>query len=94
MVSEASKILIIVEGAKKDYKLMNRAFELFVKDETKIVVYGTNLYELYDRLCGDEGNISRDKSSIEQAGLIKLNNKQITNWQIDKSCYVIATCMF
>jgi uncharacterized protein YihD (DUF1040 family) len=55
----SNKILMIVEGEKKDVKLMKRANELLGLDDHSIVSYKTNIYELYDRLVG-EGKDSAD----------------------------------
>ena len=40
------KVLIIVEGEKKDFRLMKQLFDLYLPDEYReIISYGTNLYE-------------------------------------------------
>ena len=44
------KILVIVEGARKELKLINRLKELFLPQEITITSYGTSLYQLYDKL--------------------------------------------
>ena len=44
------KILVIVEGARKELKLVNKLKELFLPQDISIVSYGTSLYQLYDYL--------------------------------------------
>lgn len=46
-----SKILIIVEGAKTDFNLMNRVLKLYgISDTHQVVSYNTNIYTLYNQL--------------------------------------------
>jgi len=41
------RILVVVEGAKKDFHLMTRLFELYLADVYReIIAYKTNIYEL------------------------------------------------
>lgn len=52
----ANKILLLVEGEKKDVALMERMFEVYLPDKKKeIVPYKTNIYELYGELTKDYG---------------------------------------
>lgn len=44
------KILVIVEGARKELKLVNKLKNLFLPQDISIVSYGTSLYQLYDYL--------------------------------------------
>lgn len=44
------KILVIVEGARKELKLVNKLKKLFLPQEIAITSYGTSLYQLYDYL--------------------------------------------
>ena len=44
------KILVIVEGERKEIRLINRLKELFLPKNISIASYGTSLYQLYDYL--------------------------------------------
>lgn len=49
-----SKILVIVEGAKTDFNLMNRLLNVYGISEThQVVSYNTNIYTLYNQLPDD-----------------------------------------
>ena len=49
------KILVIVEGERKELNLVGRLRELFMPQNISIASYGTSLYKLYDNLvdCSD-----------------------------------------
>lgn len=54
MDSDKSKILVIVEGEKTDYRLMNRLLQLYgISDSHEIVSYNTNIYTLYNEMFRD-----------------------------------------
>lgn len=43
-----SKILVLVEGAKTDVKLMQKLFEVYgISERYEILSYNTNIYTLY-----------------------------------------------
>ena len=44
------KILVIVEGERKEIRLISRLKELFLPQNISIASYGTSLYQLYDYL--------------------------------------------
>ena len=49
-----SKVLVLVEGAKTDYKLMEKLFKVYgISDRYNIVSYKTNIYTLYDEMFKD-----------------------------------------
>lgn len=49
------KILVIVEGAKTDYKLMKKIFDIYgISDNHSIISYNTNIYTLYNQLPENE----------------------------------------
>lgn len=51
MVNEKSKILVLVEGEKTDYKLMDRLLQMYgIGESHKIVSYNTNIYTLYNQM--------------------------------------------
>lgn len=54
MVSEKSKILVLVEGEKTDYKLMDRLLRTYgISESHEIVSYSTNIYTLYNQMFRD-----------------------------------------
>ena len=54
--SQKKKILVLVEGAKRDVRVMTRLFELYSELDMKykIVPYCTNIYVLYQEFFGKE----------------------------------------
>lgn len=55
----AKKILMLVEGAKKDVRLMKKFNDLYVSEENcEVISYNTNIYELYGQISEywDEGS--------------------------------------
>lgn len=61
------KILVLVEGEKKDVKLMDRLYAVYLADVGKeIVSYKTNIYELYGQLFRDH-----DEDDIDLLQLLK-----------------------
>lgn len=44
------KILVIVEGERKELRLINRLKDIFLPQNISIASYGTSLYQLYDYL--------------------------------------------
>jgi hypothetical protein len=55
---------MIVEGERKDVRLMKKANELLGLDNHSIVSYNTNIYELYERLLGDIKKDSLEENNI------------------------------
>lgn len=56
-----SKILVLVEGAKTDVKLMQKLFEVYgISERYEILSYNTNIYTLYREMFSDG-----DPSSID-----------------------------
>lgn len=54
MVNEKSKILVLVEGKKTDYKLMERILRMYgIGESHEIVSYNTNIYTLYNQMFRD-----------------------------------------
>ncbi len=61
MPKEKSKILVLVEGEKTDYKLMAHLFRLYgISDSHEIVSYNTNIYTLYNEMFRDGDPASVD----------------------------------
>lgn len=50
------KILAVVEGEKKEPQLLNRLFDTYMVKKREIVSYGSNLYDLYERLIDYVGD--------------------------------------
>jgi hypothetical protein len=54
MASEKSKILVLVEGKKTDYKLMQHLLHIYgISESHEIVSYNTNIYTLYQEMFSD-----------------------------------------
>ena len=50
-MANKTKILLIVEGAKREVELVEKLLQEYkVKVEREIYVYGTNIYELYEKV--------------------------------------------
>lgn len=56
-----SKILVLVEGAKTDFKLMQHLFEIYgISNNHEIIPYNTNIYTLYNEVFRDNDPDSLD----------------------------------
>lgn len=61
MDNTKSKVLVLVEGRKTDYKLMNHLFDIYgIGESHEIVVYDTNIYTLYNEMFRDGDPASVD----------------------------------
>ena len=61
MVDEKSKILVLVEGKKTDYQLMDRLLRIYgISNSHEIVSYNTNIYVLYNEMFRDGDPASMD----------------------------------
>lgn len=61
MADEKSKILVLVEGKKTDYQLMERLLQIYgIGDSHEIVSYNTNIYVLYNEMFRDGDPASLD----------------------------------
>lgn len=66
-MSKMSKILILVEGAKTDLKLMEHLLHVYGIDSNhEVVSYNTNIYVLYQEMFADG-----DTASIDLLQLLK-----------------------
>lgn len=62
-----SKILMLVEGAKTDVKLMSKLLDMYgISDNHELVSYNTNIYELYREMFSDG-----DPDAIDLLQLLK-----------------------
>ena len=79
-MANKTKILLIVEGAKKEVELVEKLLQEYkVKVEREIYVYGTNIYELYEKVfLGNEDEMD----SIDL--LQKLKEKDSDNPILDE----------
>lgn len=60
-MNEKSKILIIVEGAKTDFRLMEHLFKIYeLNIKYEIVSYNTNIYTLYNEMFKEKAPNSLD----------------------------------
>lgn len=60
MDKEKSQILVLVEGNKTDYNLMNKLLEVYgISDSHEVVSYHTNIYTLYQEMFqeGDPASV-------------------------------------
>lgn len=61
MAEGKSKILVLVEGEKTDYRLMGHLLEVYgISDSHEIVSYNTNIYVLYNEMFRDGDPASMD----------------------------------
>lgn len=61
MDKEKSKILVLVEGDKTDYRLMEHLLDVYrISDSHSIVSYHTNIYTLYNEMFRDGDPESND----------------------------------
>ena len=61
MAKEKAKILMLVEGAKTDVKLMTHLLEVYgIDNNHTIVSYNTNIYTLYNEMFTDGDPESKD----------------------------------
>ena len=79
-MANKTKILLIVEGAKREVELVEKLLQEYkVKVEREIYVYGTNIYELYEKVfLGNEDEMD----SIDL--LQKLKEKDSNNPILDE----------
>lgn len=73
-----SKILVLVEGEKTDYKLMQHLLNVYgIGDKHEIVSYNTNIYTLYNEMFG-EG----DPDSLDIKQILKAHEKDVEKKKI------------
>ncbi|MBQ3008628.1 MAG: hypothetical protein IJN77_07530 [Oscillospiraceae bacterium] len=78
MVSEKSKILVLVEGEKTDYKLMDRLLQMYgIGKSHEIVSYNTNIYTLYNQMFRDG-----DPESVDILQILKEHESDETKKKI------------
>lgn len=66
-MANKTKVLVLVEGAKTDVKLMERLFDAYqISDSHEIVSYNTNIYTLYKEMFEN-----KDPSTIDLLQLLK-----------------------
>lgn len=73
MAEGKSKILVLVEGEKTDYRLMGHLLEVYgISDSHEIVSYNTNIYVLYNEMFRDG-----DPSSMDILQILKEHERDI-----------------
>ena len=73
MDNHEAKILVLVEGERRDAELMNHLFTIYgIADRYKIVPYRTAIYELYDSMF-------RDKNPADFDILLHLKEREPNN---------------
>ncbi|HEX9059725.1 MAG TPA: hypothetical protein VF941_06075 [Clostridia bacterium] len=80
MDKDKSKILILVEGAKTDVRLMKHLMQLYNIDiKYEMVSYNTNIYTLYDAMFAEGDPDSMDILQILKERELDPQKKQIFN---------------
>ena len=78
MVHEKSKILVLVEGEKTDFKLMDRLLQMYgIGDSHEIVSYNTNIYTLYNQMFRDG-----DPESVDILQILKEHEADVTKKKV------------
>lgn len=78
MAKEKAKILMLVEGAKTDVKLMTHLLEVYgIDNNHTIVSYNTNIYTLYNEMFADGDPESKDLLQVLKAHETDTNKKAI-----------------
>ena len=78
MASEKSKILVLVEGEKTDYKLMERLLQIYgIGKSHEIVSYNTNIYTLYNQMFRDD-----DPETVDLLQILKEHESDETRKKI------------
>lgn len=73
MAEGKSKILVLVEGEKTDYRLMGHLLEVYgISDSHEIVSYNTNIYVLYNEMFRDG-----DPSSMDILQILKEHERDL-----------------
>ena len=73
MAEGKSKILVLVEGEKTDYRLMGHLLEVYgISDSHEIVSYNNNIYVLYNEMFRDG-----DPSSMDILQILKEHERDI-----------------
>lgn len=66
-----AKVLVLVEGAKTDIKLMQKLFNIYeISNTHEIVLYNTNIYTLYKEMFED-----KEPSSFDLLQILKEREK-------------------
>lgn len=77
-MDKTSKILVLVEGAKTDLRLMEHLLHMYGIDKRhEMVSYNTNIYVLYQEMFADG-----DPSSIDILQLLKAREKDLAKKEI------------
>ncbi|MCD7855035.1 MAG: hypothetical protein LUG66_05405 [Clostridiales bacterium] len=90
MANEKSKILILVEGEKTDYKLMEHLLSVYgISDSHEIVSYGTNIYTLYNEMFRDG-----DPASIDILQNLKEHERDVNQKKLFDERYTDVLLIF
>lgn len=80
MAEGKSKILVLVEGEKTDYRSMGHLLEVYgISDSHEIVSYNTNIYVLYNEMFRDGDPSSMDILQILKEHERDLEKKKLFN---------------
>ena len=82
-MDKVSRMLVLVEGAKTDFRLMEHLFHIYGIDNShEIVSYNTNIYVLYQEMFSDG-----DPSSIDLLQLLKEKERDPVKKEILEARY-------
>lgn len=82
-MDKESRILVLVEGAKTDFRLMERLLHIYgIDNNHKVVSYNTNIYVLYQEMFEDG-----DPSSIDILQLLKEKERDSVKKEILNARY-------
>ena len=82
-MDKESRILVIVEGAKTDFRLMEHLLHIYgIDNKHEVISYNTNIYTLYQKMFADE-----DPSSIDILQLLKEKERDPAKREILEARY-------
>lgn len=89
-MDKMSKILVLVEGAKTDFRLMEHLLHIYgIDTRHEVVSYNTNLYVLYQEMF-----VNSDPSSIDIIQLLKEREKDSAKKEIFNARYSDVLLVF
>lgn len=90
--SHRKKILLLVEGAKTDGRIMTKLFQLYDFDaKYEIIPYRTNIYVLYQEMFGDD---NEDYENLDILQVLKAREKDFERKKIFDERYTDVLLVF
>lgn len=78
-MSKNNKILILVEGVKREVQIMNKMLSIYDLSEKQIISYGANIYNLYKEMFEDKDPEEYDLLQVLKSRELDPNKKDIFN---------------